>query len=70
MSETENESKLNKNDKMVIQAIQDSSAGLTLVEIADKIGLPEKKVFRVLRKLFQKELIDCDKNRRYTVSKK
>ncbi len=56
--------KLNKNDEMVLAALKDSKDGLTLPEIAEKTGQTEKKVFKVLRKLFEQELIDTQ-NRRY-----
>ncbi len=56
--------KLNKNDEMVVAALKDSKEGLTLSQIAEKTGQTEKKVFRVLRKLFEQEIIDTQ-NRRY-----
>jgi len=40
--------KLNKNDKLVIGALEEGKE-LTLQEIADKTDLPSKKVFKVLR---------------------
>ena len=48
--------KLNKNDKLVLEALKDGE--LALQEIADKTDLPSKKVFKILRKLFENELID------------
>jgi DNA-binding Lrp family transcriptional regulator len=57
--------KLNKIDESVLSALKkNADSGLTLAEIAEKIGEPEKKVFRSLRKLFENEMIDC-KNRQY-----
>jgi predicted transcriptional regulator len=41
---------------------------LTLAEIAEKLGKPEKTVFRALRRLFEKELIECV-NRKYILAK-
>jgi predicted transcriptional regulator len=54
--------KLNKNDKLVLDTLKDGE--LTLQEIADKTGLKSKKVFKILRKLFEKELVDT-KARKY-----
>jgi predicted transcriptional regulator len=54
--------KLNKNDKLVVEALKDGE--LTLEEIADKTGVPSKKVFKSLRKLFEHEMVDT-KARKY-----
>jgi DNA-directed RNA polymerase specialized sigma subunit len=54
--------KLNKNDKLVLDALKYGE--LTLQEIADKTGITSKKVFKILRKLFEKELVDT-KARKY-----
>jgi DNA-binding IclR family transcriptional regulator len=51
--------KLNKNDKLVIGALEEGKE-LTLQEIADKTDLPSKKVFKVLRKLFEHELVETN----------
>jgi len=56
--------KLNKIDESVLSALKSADSGLTLAEIAEKTGEPEKKVFKSLRKLFENEMIDC-KNRQY-----
>jgi predicted transcriptional regulator len=47
--------KLNKTDKLVIAALEGGE--LTLQEIADKTGEKPKKIFKVLRKLFENELV-------------
>lgn len=60
--------KLNKNDKLVVDALKESGE-LTLQEIADKAGVPSKKVFKSLRKLFENELVDT-KARKYKLLKK
>jgi predicted transcriptional regulator len=49
--------KLNKNDEQVIAALKQSKE-LTMQEITEKTGVPSKKVFKSLRKLFENELID------------
>jgi len=50
--------KLNKTDKLVIAALEGGE--LTLQEIADKTGEKPKKIFKVLRKLFENELIETN----------
>ena len=50
--------KLNKNDKLVLDALRDGE--LTLQEIADKTDITSKKVFKVLKKLFENELVDTN----------
>jgi len=57
-----------KLDEDVISLLK-SSPPLTLAEIAEKLGKPEKAVFRALRRLFEKETIECV-NRKYTLVKK
>jgi predicted transcriptional regulator len=47
--------KLNKTDKLVIDALK--SGELTLQQIADKTGEKPKKTFKSLRKLFENELV-------------
>jgi predicted transcriptional regulator len=60
--------KLNKNDNLVVDALKEGGE-LTLQEIADKTGVPSKKVFKSLRKLFENELVDT-KARKYKLLKK
>jgi sugar-specific transcriptional regulator TrmB len=50
--------KLNKNDEKVVATLK-SNKELTLAELSEKAELPSKKVFRVLKKLFENEMIDC-----------
>lgn len=59
--------KLNKLDEQILSALKNAGKGLTLIEIAEKTGETEKKVFRSLRKLFENEIIDC-KNRQYKIA--
>jgi DNA-binding Lrp family transcriptional regulator len=58
-----------KPEEIVAALLKDSKEALTLVEIAEKTGLAEKKVFKALRKLFEQEIIDME-NRRYRFVKK
>ena len=58
----------NKLDEDVI-ALLKNSPPMTLTEIAEKMGKPEKIVYKALRRLFEKELIDCV-NRKYALVKK
>jgi len=53
-----------KIEEMVVSVLKDFKEGLTLAEIAEKLGESEKKVFKALRKLFENETIDTQ-NRRY-----
>lgn len=50
--------KLNKVDEGVVAALKPMGKELTLPELANATGLPEKKVFRSLKKLFENEMID------------
>ncbi|MEM2118695.1 MAG: helix-turn-helix domain-containing protein [Candidatus Bathyarchaeia archaeon] len=59
---------MGKLEGVVISALKGSEQGLTLKELAEKIGQPEKKVFRELRSLFEKGVIDAE-NRRYKLAK-
>ena len=56
--------KLNKVDELVVSTLKGADKGLTLAEIAERIGESEKKVFKALRKLFENEMIYCE-NRQY-----
>lgn len=58
-----------KPEEIVAALLKDSKGALTLAEIAEKTELPEKKVFKALRKLFEQEIIDTE-NRRYRFVKK
>jgi DNA-binding IclR family transcriptional regulator len=60
--------KLNKVDELVVSTLKTSEKGLTLREIAEKTGQPDKKIFKVLRKLFENELIECE-NHQYRIVK-
>jgi predicted transcriptional regulator len=55
--------KLNKVDEQVVAALKEGKE-LTLQELTEKTGLPSKKVFKSLRKLFENEMIDT-KARKY-----
>ncbi len=57
--------KLNKVDEQVIAALKESKE-LTLQELAEKTGLPSKKIFKSLRKLFENEMVDT-KARKYSL---
>jgi predicted transcriptional regulator len=57
-----------KLDEDVVELLKNSQP-LTLGEIAEKLGKPEKAIFRALRRLFEKELIDCV-NQKYALTKK
>jgi uncharacterized membrane protein len=52
--------KLNKSDELVVSALKEAGRGLTLSEISEITGESKKKVFRVLRKLFENEIVTCE----------
>ena len=56
-----------KLENLIVSTLESSDEGLTLVEIAERVGQSEKKVFKALRKLFQKDVINSE-NRRYRLS--
>ena len=49
--------KLNKNDEAVVAALK-ATPELSMAELAEKTGVPSKKVFKSLKKLFENEMID------------
>jgi len=59
---------MGKLEEVVVSALKDSGKALTLNEIAEKVGQPKKKVFKELRSLFSKGLIETE-NRTYKLSK-
>ncbi len=61
--------KLNKVDEQVIAALKEGKE-LTLQEIADGTGLPSKKVFKSIRKLFENELVDTNARKYKLTGKK
>jgi predicted transcriptional regulator len=58
---------MGKLEEAVISTLKESGKPLTLAEIAQRIGESEKKVFKELRSLFEKGLIDTQ-NRQYALS--
>jgi predicted transcriptional regulator len=60
--------KLNKVDELVVSTLKNSEKGLTLKEISERTGQADKKIFKVLRKLFENELIECE-NHQYRIVK-
>lgn len=52
--------KLNKSDELVVSTLKSAGKPLTLAEIAERTGESRKKVFRILRKLFENEIIECE----------
>lgn len=52
--------KLNKSDELVVSTLKNAGKPLTLAEIAERTGESRKKVFRILRKLFENEIIECE----------
>ena len=58
---------MGKLEDLVASKLESSDEGLTLTEIAGRVGESEKKVFNMLRKLFEKGMVDSE-NRRYKLS--
>lgn len=56
-----------KIQDLILSTLEGSDEGLTLAEIAERIGESEKKAFKGLRKLFEKGVVDSE-NRRYKLS--
>ena len=61
--------KLNKVDEKVYNLLKKEGKELTLQEIADITGEPCKKVFKSLKKFFEKEIIET-KARKYSLTGK
>ena len=59
---------MGKLDEDVI-ALLKSSPPLALAEIAERLGKPEKAVYKALRRLFEKEIINTV-DRKYSLAKK
>lgn len=53
---------MGKLENLIVSILKNSDEGLTLVEIAEKVGQSEKKVFKALRKLFQKDIVDSEQH--------
>ena len=52
---------MGKAEDQVIEVLQKAAGkSLTLVEIADQVGKPPKRVFSSLRKLFEAGKVTCD----------
>jgi predicted transcriptional regulator len=58
---------MKKIEKLIITTLEEAEKSLTLAEIAMKIGQPDKKVFKSLRKLFEKGIVNSQ-NRRYKLT--
>jgi predicted transcriptional regulator len=58
---------MGKLEDRVISTLEGFDEGLTLAEIAQRIGESEKKVFKALRKMFEKGNV-ISQNRRYRLS--
>jgi DNA-binding IclR family transcriptional regulator len=49
--------KLNKVDEAVVKTLKEGK-DLSLQELAEKTGLPAKKIFKSLKKLFEHNMVD------------
>ncbi len=60
---------MGKTDDQILQLLQNLGP-LTIMEIAEKLRMKPKAVFRSLRKLFEEGRVYCDTNtRRYALEK-
>ena len=60
---------LNKTDRRILDLLSQNGP-LTLYEIAERLNMKPKAVFRSLRRLFENEMISCDpRTRRYFIEK-
>ena len=61
---------MGKVEEQIVEVLKKSEKPLTLVEIAEQLGKPPKKVFSPLRKLFEEGKVDCDtKTHTYRLAK-
>lgn len=61
---------MGKVEEQIVEVLEKSGKPMTLVEIAEQMGKPPKKVFSPLRKLFEQGKVSCDnKSRTYSLSK-
>ncbi len=60
---------MGKLEEVVVSALRSSDKPLTLAEIAGITGQSEKKIFKELRSLFEKGVIDTE-NRRYGLARR
>ena len=51
---------MGKVEDQIVEVLEKSTKPLTIVEIAEQVGKPPKKVFSPLRKLFESGRVDCD----------
>ncbi len=62
---------MGKTEDQVVEVLQKAGKPLTLVEIAEQMDKPPKKIFKSLRKLFEANKVDVDnRTRTYMLIKK
>lgn len=60
---------MGKNEDQIVEVMKKIGKPMTLVEIAEQVGRPPKRVFSSIRKLFESGTVDCDhKNRTYQLA--
>lgn len=61
---------MGKIHKQIVSLLKESGKPMSLTEVAEQVGKPEKSVFKALRKLFSDGEIECDnKNHTYYLTK-
>ena len=58
---------MGKLEETIVSTLKTTGDQLTLAELSERLGESEKKVFKALRKLFQKGQVESE-NRRYRLS--
>ena len=59
---------MGKNETQILKLLREGDA-LTLMDIAERLERKPKTVFKSLRKLFEKDKIECDpRTRRYSIT--
>jgi DNA-binding IclR family transcriptional regulator len=62
---------MGKVEDQIVEVLKKSEKPLTLVEIAERVEKPPKKIFSSLRKLFEAGTINCDiQAHTYSIPKK
>ncbi len=61
--------RMGKVENQIVDVLKKSEKPLTLIQIAEQLGKPPKKLFSPLRKLFEANRVSCDpQNRTYKLA--
>lgn len=60
---------MGKAEDQVVEVLRKATKPLTIIEIAEQVDKPPKRVFSSIRKLFEAGKVNCDhKTRTYTLA--